>query len=118
MENETGEIFFYYLFTFMGYYYAKKGKKKVLEQFTLAFIYALFVDNTGPFMIGSFTTLVLRERKRRRSQPGPDAPGRCVKWVFCLAFFSILKMIDFNWEFIFSLLSFCSKENLTEVSDR
>ena len=68
MENKTGEMCFYYLFTFMGHYYVKEKKKEVMEKFILAFIYALFVDNTWLFMIGSFIVLVSKERRNQLGQ--------------------------------------------------
>ena len=58
----------------------------------------------GQFMTCSFIVLVPRKKKRRK-QPGPGAPGRCVikTWgFFVLASFDF-EMIDFNCEFIFSL---------------
>ena len=92
MENETGEVCFYYLFNFYGILLCRNNTLWV--KLIFAFMHALCVDNTGQFMHGSFIVFSAKMKEGEKDN-WARCPQQVCKTVFCLAFISILKMIDF-----------------------
>ena len=82
-----------------------------------AFMHALCVDNTGQFMHGSFIVFSSKTEKEKKPT-GARLPWQVCKTGVLFSILLIWKMIDFSWEFIFSLLTFYIQENPIEVSYR
>ena len=77
MENETGEMCFYYLFIFYGILLC--GNDTSWAKIYIC-IYALCVDNTGQFMTGSFIVLVPKTKKMK---PTMKSTGARCPWQVC-----------------------------------
>ena len=115
MENETGEMCFYYLFNLWDIYMQKQHLVVKIDICIHACIMCGQYRTVYDLFIYCFSA---KMEKKEKNQPGPSAPSRCVELVFCSAFFQFLRMMDFNCELIFfSFLFFCSKYNLIMVSN-
>ena len=65
MDHEAGEAYFYNLLNLMGYFLCINNTS--WGKFTFAFIYGLYVDNTGLFIIDAYIVLVQKTEKQKKT---------------------------------------------------
>ena len=97
MDKDAGEACFYYSFNCYGIFLC--GNNKLWCNFIWAFIYLLFVDNTGLFTIGPWYCFRAKTEKRTGQKTGAKGPWQ-VRNVHGLSSIFDLKVIGLVGNYI------------------